>query len=70
MTQSETYSSSPCAGQRLDAVFAGDDGGDAAVLQPGEQAAQFGAQDALSLLSPANSDLDAVDASAASPRSI
>lgn len=35
------------ARQRLFAVFAGDDGGDALLLQPAKQAAQFGAQDEL-----------------------
>ena len=32
-------------GQRVGAAFAGDDGGDAAFLEPGEQPAQLGAQD-------------------------
>ena len=32
--------------ERVDAALAGDDGGDAALLQPGEQTPQLGAQDA------------------------
>ena len=47
MTQSETYSSSPCAGQLPRAALAGDHGGDAAVLEPTEQPPQLGAQDAV-----------------------
>ena len=46
ITQSETYSSSPCRVSVPLAALAGDHRGDAAVLQPAEQPAQLGAQDA------------------------
>ena len=47
MTQSETYSFQALTRQLTLAALAGDDGGDAFVLQPLEQAAQLRAQDRL-----------------------
>ena len=45
MTQSETYSSSPLPRERVDTAFPGDDGRDAALLQPAKQAPQFSTED-------------------------
>ena len=45
----------PVASERVFALFARDDGGDALFLQPAEQAAQFGPEDALVVRSPPNS---------------
>ena len=46
MTQSETYSSSPCRVSSAVAAFARDDGGDASLLQPVEQPPEFRAKNA------------------------
>ena len=47
ITQSLTYSSRPWRVSVLLALLAGDDGGDALVLEPAEEPAQLGAQDGL-----------------------
>ena len=47
MTQSLTYSSRPCRVRVFLALLAGDDGGDALVLEPAEEPPELGPHDAL-----------------------